>query len=331
MMHIVCAYPWVLPWVAAVTLSTALYVWRFKKKIRYRYALAHVIKASQAGTPVPARHVLFLLRLCGLAVLAFLIARPQWLDTRRTVNVQGIDIMLALDASGSMELFDDLKDRTPRIEAAKREALDFIAKRTNDPIGVVLFAAHALSKLPLTLDKQLLATTIRELNLGDIDPDGTLLYTGVATAINRLRHSTARSKIIVLLTDGVPSENDPVDADMVVQLAREFGIKIYTLGIGRAEEAYRYDPFGRVVAAPSSIDVALLKRLAEQTGGCFYRAYTPADLKKAYAAIDALERTEINATLFQHYQEAFGVFILCALLALIMELVLRLFVWKGLL
>ena len=331
MMYAVCAYPWILPWVAGITLGTALYVWRFKKKVRYHYALAHLLKSQNMAYALPARSLLFFLRLCGLGLLAFLIARPQWLDTRRNMHVQGIDIMLALDASGSMELFDDLKDRTPRIEAAKHEALAFITKRTNDPIGIVLFAAHALSKLPLTLDKQLLATTIRELNLGDIDPDGTLLFTGIATAINRLRHSTARSKIIVVLTDGVPSENDPIDAEMVMQLAREFGIKIYTLGVGRAEEAYRYDQFGRVVAAPSSIDVALLKKLAEQTGGCFYRAHTPAELKKAYAAIDALERTEINTTLFQQYQEAFGLFVFFALIALMGELVLRLFVWKGLL
>jgi len=330
MMPLVFAYPWVLPWVCGATMLGALGVLLIKRTLRYRYALSSFLKMHKATARIPVRHVLFFLRFTSLLILALLIARPQFLDSQRDISVRGVDIVLALDVSGSMELFDDLKDRTTRIEAAKREALDFIAKRTNDSIGIVLFAAQALSKIPLTLDKTLLTSTVHDMRLGDLDPNDTLLFTGLATAINRLRHSTAKSKIIVLLTDGLPSPNDPLDAATVIALAREFGIKIYTLGVGRADTAYTYDPFGRVQQVSSQIDGAMLKKIAEETGGHAYRVYTPADLKKAYAAIDALERTEIKTTIFQQYHEAFIWFIWWAVALLCGELVLRIFVWGGL-
>jgi len=329
-MSFLFAYVWVLPWLCGATVCVALYVAFAKRAVVYRYALTRRLKQERLSVALPIRKILFILRFVTLMVLALLVARPQWLDSGRNINVKGIDIMLALDVSGSMELFDDLKDRTPRIEAAKKEALDFVAKRTNDPIGVVLFAAQALSKLPLTLDKPMLISTIKELALGEIDASDTLLFTGLATAINRLRYSTAVTKIIVLLTDGVPSENDPISVDTVIGIAQEFGIKIYTLGVGRAERAYTYDQFGRVAQVPSQIDSALLQKIAHRTGGNYYRVYTPADLKNAYASIDKLERTDIKTTLFHNYYEAFSWFIGIVLLCFFAELFLRMIVLRGL-
>ena len=329
-MNFVCAYSWLLPWLFGATVLVALYVGLMKKTVTYRYALTHLIKQQNLGVGLPARKFLYGCRFISVLVLAFLVCRPQWLDSSRHINVKGVDIILALDVSGSMELFDDLKDRTPRIEAAKREALDFVAKRTNDPIGIVLFGAQALSKLPLTLDKPMLLNTIKDLALGEIDPNDTLLFTGLATAINRLRHSTATSKIVVLLTDGVPSENDPISVDTIIGIAKEFGIKIYTLGVGRADSAYTYDQFSRVAQVPSQIDSALLKKIAESTGGHAYRVYTPADLKAAYASIDALEKTDIKTTLFHNYYEAFSAFIWLLLLAFFGELFLKMIILKGL-
>ncbi len=330
MMNLVFAYAWILPWVCGITVLGGMYVLWIKKKIRYRYALATVIKQQHAGLKMPVRQILFILRFGALLILALLVARPQWLDTQRDMHIKGIDIVLAIDVSGSMELFDDLKDRTSRIDAAKKEALSFIAKRTNDPIGIVLFASQALSKIPLTLDKPLLLNTVKEIELGDIDPNDTLLFTGLATAINRLRSSTAKSKIIVLLTDGVPSTNDPIDADTVISLAQEFGIKIYTLGVGRANTAYAYDQFGRVAQVPSEVDTVMLKKLAAGTSGHHYRVHTPEELRNAYATIDKLEQTEIKTTLFQQYHEAFSWFAWFALLCVVIELALRMFVWRGL-
>ncbi len=329
-MTFVFAYSWLLPWLCGSSLAIALYVAFIKRSIVYRYALTRRVKQQQLGVGLPIRKMLFVLRAITIFVLALLIARPQWLDSGRNIQVKGIDIVLALDVSGSMELFDDLKDRTPRIEAAKREALDFVIRRTNDPIGIVLFAAQAFSKVPLTLDKPLLIDTIKELSLGEIDTSDTLLFTGLATAINRLRYSTATSKIIVLLTDGVPSDNDPISVDTVISIAQEFGIKIYTLGVGRADRAYTYDQFGRVAQVPSQIDSALLQKIAAATGGHSYRVYTPADLKNAYASIDTLERTEIKTTLFHNYYEAFSWFMWIVLIVFFLELFLRMIVLKGL-
>jgi Ca-activated chloride channel family protein len=330
MMNFICAYPWVLPWLLAVTVFAAVYTGWLKKHVVYRYGLAQFLFQQQAVMRTPVRSILYTLRFISLIVLAILVARPQWLDIERSLNVKGIDIILALDVSGSMELFDDLKDRTPRIEAAKREALDFIVKRTNDPIGIVLFAAQALSKIPATLDKTILKSTINDLSLGDIDPNDTLLCTGLATAVNRLRDSTAISKVIVLLTDGVPSPNDPIDADTVIGLAKEFNIKIYTLGVGRADVAYTYDQFHRVAQVPSQIDSALLQKIAHSTGGQSYRVYTPADLKKAYESIDALEKTDIKTTLFHTYHELFHWFVWIMMFVVLLELFLRMVLWRGL-
>jgi Ca-activated chloride channel family protein len=330
MMQFICAYPWVLPWLLAVTVVGAIYTAWFKTRVVYRYALTQFLVQHNHAMRMPVRPLLYLLRFISLLVLALLVARPQWLDIERSLQVKGIDIILALDVSGSMELFDDLKDRTPRIEAAKREALDFIAKRTNDPIGIVLFAAQALSKLPATLDKTILRSTVQDLVLGDVDPNDTLLFTGLASAINRLRDSTATSKVIVLLTDGVPSANDPIDVETVITLAKEFNIKIYTLGVGRADVAYAYDQFHRVVQVPSSIDSALLAKIAQSTGGQSYRVYTPADLKKAYESIDALEKTDINTTLFHNYHELFHWFIWIVVCSVFLEFFLRMLLWRGL-
>lgn len=324
------AYPWLLPSLFGGLAITVLITFFLKRQVRYRYALATTLKNAGHAVRLPARHILFVIRLVMLAILAVLVARPQWLDSQQNVNVKGIDIMLTLDISGSMEFFDDLHDRTPRIEAARKEALDFIERRTNDPIGVVLFGAQALSKVPLTLDKQLLKEVVREVQIGDVDPDGTMMMTALASAISRLRDSTAKSKVVVLLTDGVPSADEKMTDTTVIDLAQQFGIKIYTLGVGRADEAYGYDAFGNIGRVPSQIDDALLRKLATQSGGKYYRIYSPADLKTAYDNIDRLEKTEYNTTLFQNRIEAFAWFIWWVVLLFALELFLRMVWWRGL-
>lgn len=324
------AYSWIIPWLLGALGVIALCAFFLKRRVRYRYALAGTLQQVGQTVRLPVRQILYLLRMTTLVILAFLVARPQWLDSEHSVNVKGVDMVLTLDVSGSMELFDDLADRTPRIEAAKKEALDFIAKRTNDPIGIVLFGAQALSKVPLTLDKHLLTSVIRDVAIGDVDPDGTVMLTALGTAINRLRESQSKSKVVVLLTDGMPSEHDALDADTIIQLAKEFKIKIYTLGVGQSDVAYTTDAWGRTVQVPSEVDVSLLKRLAKESGGQYYRVYTPSDLKKAYESIDTLERTEYNTTLFQNFYEAFAWFVWWAVLLLGIELFLKMIWWRGL-
>jgi Ca-activated chloride channel family protein len=331
MEHLTFAYSFLFPWLAGAGVVAAGAAFFMRRRMRYRYALASEVGRSGMAMRIPARQILYLLRLCSLLILGLLVARPQWVDTQRQTIINGVDMVLTLDISGSMQLFDDPKHPVQRIESMRAEALDFIAKRTDDPIGIVIFGAQALSKVPLTLDKTLLNSVVRDLEIGDVDSSDTLLLTAVATAINRLRTSQAQSKVIVLLTDGVPSERDPIEADVVIQLAQEFGIKIYTLGVGGDQVAYTYDNWGRLAQVPSQVATELLEQLAKETGGKHFRVKTPSDLKRAYSAIDALEKTEITTPLFQKYYEAYASFIWWFLALFALELFLRLFLWWGLL
>ena len=324
------AYPWVASYLLPVFVVAAIAAFFLKRRVRYHYALASTLKQAGHSVRLPVRQMMFLLRAMMLLLLTLLVARPQWLNREQSVQVHGVDMVLTMDISGSMEFFDDLHDRTTRLQAARREALDFIDKRPNDPIGIVLFGAQALSKVPLTLDKQLLKQVVRDVAIGDVDPDGTVLLTALATAINRLRESASKSKVIVLLTDGMPSENDPITDTMVIDLAKQFDIKIYTLGVGSANVAYGTDPWGRTMQVASQIDTELLRKIASQTGGKYYRVYKPADLKAAYADIDRLEKTEIDTTLFQHRTEAFTWFVWWVVLLFALELFLKMVLWRGL-
>ena len=322
------AYTWVWYWLVPILCAAAIWVAVVRRRLRYRYALAGYIAEKGQAVRLPVRHILFVLRFLSLALLTLLIARPQWLDTTSSVNIKGVDIVLTIDMSGSMRAFDDLKDRTTRIEAAKREALDFIEKRPNDPIALVLFGAEAFSKVPLTLDKTLLTDVVKDLTLGDVNPDGTAMMTALATSINRLRDSDAKSKVIVLLTDGMPTDDD-ITPETVIGLAKQFGIKIYTLGVGN-NSTYDYDMFGHVIQGQTRIDEKMLKSVAHETGGHFFRVYTPKDLKKAYRKIDALEKTEYNTTMYHNYYEAFATFIWWLIALFLLELFLRSIVWRGL-
>lgn len=322
------AYPFLLWWLFPVLIGVALYVLLFKRQTRYRYAMVHTLIAKKQVVQLPVKTILYLLNLCALTLLTLLIARPQWIDSSSSTMVHGVDIVLALDVSGSMECFDDMRDQTTRIEAAKREALDFIKRRTDDPIGIVLFGKDALSKVPLTLDKALLQDVVSHVEIGDVDPSGTAMMTGLGTAINRLRASKSTSKVIVLLTDGVPQE-DQIRPDVIIDVARQFGIKIYTLGVGREGVAYTKNIYGFVQQVASDLDEPLLRRLADETGGHFFRVQTPRDLKQAYQKIDALEKTKIETALYHRHYEAFAWFIWWFLLLFCAGIILRSLIWRG--
>jgi len=244
------------------------------------------------------------------------------------MQVEGIDIVLTLDVSGSMQIFDDLRDRRQRIQVAKDEAVRFIEKRIDDPIGVVIFARDSISRCPLTLDKNILRQVVGELELGYINPDGTSLGTGLATAVNRLRKSKAKSKIIILLTDGEPTP-EKVSPESAIDLAKQFGIKVYTIGIGNEKGGYIQHPFLGVHEVGISLNTQLLKKIANETGGMFFRASNPKQLREIYNKIDALEKTEYQTDIFHKFYEAFLSFIWVVLLLLGLELFLRLFIWRG--
>ncbi|MBM3887046.1 VWA domain-containing protein, partial [Candidatus Dependentiae bacterium] len=211
-----------------------------------------------------------------------------------------------------------------------KEAIRFVEKRTSDPIGLVLFGADAISRCPLTLDKAVLKDIIGSVELGIIDPNATALGTGLAVAVNRLKNSKAKSRVIVLLTDGVPSpEAERIDPVHAIDLAKQLGIKVYTVGIGgESGMSYVQTHFG-VQSQHMLLNVTLLEKIAKETGGQFFRAKNPADMRAIYDKIDKLEKTEIETSLFNNYYEAFLHFIWLVFLLIALEYGLRLFVWRG--
>ena len=200
-----------------------------RKKIKYRYAFGSMFKRESLVTSHPHKKIFWVLRCATLIVLAILIAKPQIVDSRSNVQVDGIDIVLVLDASGSMELTDLENDQRSRFEIAKEEAIGFAQKRDNDGIGLVIFAHDAISRCPITSDKRIICNMIRESKNRDINSDTTLLATAMITAANRLKHSRSKSKVMILLTDGEPSPHD-TNPDTAIEIAKKLGIKVYTIG-----------------------------------------------------------------------------------------------------
>lgn len=275
------------------------------------------------------KQILFLLRGISLVGLIFLIARPQWADETSKLNVDGVDIVLAIDVSGSMQYIDDLSDRIPRIDTAKREAIRFIEKRINDPIGLVVFGKEVLSRCPLTMDKSVLKELVGETKIGDIDPDGTWLGTGLAMAVNRLRNSKAKSKIIILLTDGEPTPPEKIEPEAAIDVAKQLNIKVYTIGIGSEKGGYAYHPLFGLQQTPYTLNAKLLQTIATQTGGQFFKASNAKEMREIYDKIDALEKTKIESEIFHNYYEAFLTFIWIILALLGLEFLLRFFIWRG--
>lgn len=317
MIHV--AYPWILYGGGFIFLAAVW--WRFTRYrgVVYRYPLAYELAAHGKGASVK-KYAASILRALALFCLLLLAARIQLPHAQSPVAVQGIDIVMALDVSGSMNAVDDLKDGRSRLEVAKDEAINFVKKRHHDQIGLVLFARDCLSRCPLTLDKKILTSLLDEVEIGIIDQNGTFLSTGIAVAVNRLKNSRAQSKIIIALTDGAPSEGD-LAPEAAIELAKKFGIKIYTIGIGADEPMY----IGFGMAPP--LNKRLLQSIAQATGGKFFEAKKPQDMQHIYQEINRLEKTAIDAEIFTRYREYFMPIALAAFLALCAELMLATFVW----
>lgn len=246
------------------------------------------------------KHLNFMLLLIGIALLITALARPhddKDIEEYKKKNIEGIDIVLAMDASGSM-LAEDFKPN--RLEAAKEVALNFIEERPSDRIGLVLYEGEAYTKVPLTTDHQLLVDAFSDVETGMVAP-GTAIGVGLVTAINRLAESKAKSKVIILLTDGVNNSGD-VDPITAAQIAKEYGIRVYTIGIGQEGEApYPMNsPFGVVMQKiPVEIDEELLTEIAEITGTKYFRAKDQDELERIYDEIDALEKSKVRVLEFK--------------------------------
>ncbi len=266
-------------------------------------------------------HSLFLLRILALALLIIVLARPQSSTSSKDVTIEGIDIVMAMDISGSM-LAQDFKPN--RLEASKEVASEFINSRPNDRVGLVIFSGETFTQCPLTTDHAVLRNLFKDVKSGMIE-DGTALGDGLATAVNRLRKSDAISKVIILLTDGVNNMGaiDPVSA---AEIAKLYGIRIYTIGVGsRGLAPYPVQtPFGvQYQNVEVKIDEKLLQRVAAMTDGLYFRATNKKSLEDIYKEIDKLEKSKIDVTEFSKKHEEFLPIAILALILLLAEALLR--------
>lgn len=267
------------------------------------------------------RHVPFALRMLGIALLIIALARPQTTSSGENIYTEGIDIAMLLDVSTSMLA----EDFTPnRVSAAKAVAQDFIDGRTHDRIGLVIFAGQSFTQCPMTLDYRVLKSQLRQVKPGVVE-DGTAIGMAIAQGVNRLKDSKVKSKVMILLTDGVNNrgEIDPITA---AQIAQTFGIRIYTIGVGTIGEApYPVQtPFGiRYQNIPVEVDEKTLQAIATMTDGKYFRATNNRTLKEIYNEIDKLEKTRVEVRAYRSYAELYYVWAGLGLLVLLTEFVLR--------
>lgn len=295
----------------------------------YVYPLLHVIVQRGLQASSLCTKFFFWIRLISLALMVFLLGKPQYVDSTSQVTVEGIDIVLALDMSGSMCLMDDLSDTRSRLQVAKQEALNFVDQRKNDAIGLVLFGRYALARCPVTLDKSIIKEMIHNLEIGQPSKDmeqATMLSQGLITAVRRLQSSKSKSKVIVLLTDGAPSPGD-IDPEDAIQVAKELGIKVYTIGIGGEQGGYIHDVVLGMQQTTTPLNKTLLAKIAQETGGQFFEAKKPKDLKQICQIIDTLEKQSYQTSVYQKFHDYFIPIVWLIMALILTELLMATWVW----
>jgi Ca-activated chloride channel family protein len=311
-------------WYVLPALGVACIVRYFMyKQPTYMYTLAYYIDAQR-----PGKQRIFtlsaLLRLVTLLLIALLCARPQLGDVRQLITVNGIDMVVVLDVSGSMGTCDFEDDPRPRIDIAKAEAIRFVEKRVNDAIGLVIFGNDILSRCPLTMDKGMLKKIIDELCIGIIDHRGTVLAHAVVAGANRLKKAGGKSKVMILLTDGEPSDND-IPVETALEIVRALGIKVYTVGIGNDEpQLQRRSMF---MIPYNGVNKQLLTKIATSTGGCYFCARNAADMRRIYDEIDLLETTDHEMPVFTQWYDVYLPLVICILLMMLFSLMISTVVW----
>ncbi|WP_298756129.1 VWA domain-containing protein [uncultured Psychroserpens sp.] len=314
-------------------LPLAIVWYVFKRKRQTAELKISSIKGFQVGQSIlpKLRPMLFVCRLLALAFLITALARPRTSDeTTKTKTTKGIDIVMAIDVSASMLAKDLLPNR---LEALKKVAAEFIQGRPNDRIGLVEYAGESYTKTPITSDKAIVLRSLRDVKYNDIIETGTAIGMGLATSVNRLKDSKAKSKIIILLTDGV-NNSGFIDPKIASELAVEYGIKVYTVGLGTngmALSPYSMNRNGtfQYRRVQVEIDEDLLNEIADVTGGKYFRATNNKKLKEIYNEINKLEKTEIEEVKYTSYDEKYRPLILIALGFLIIEALLRLTVFRS--
>lgn len=270
---------------------------------------------------IKIRHSLFILRTLAVAFLIIALSRPQTKSSAKDINVEGIDIVLAMDISGSM-LAEDFKPN--RLEAAKEVAMDFIDGRPNDRVGLVVFSSESFTQCPLTSDHAMLKNLFNDVKSGMID-DGTAIGDGLAAAVNRLRKSTAVSKVVILLTDGI-NNTGSIDPSTAAEIAKMYNIRVYTIGVGTIGKApYPFQTaFGiQYQNVDVKIDEALLKEIAETDNGKYFRATNKKKLEEIYKEIDSLEKSKMEVLEYNQRTDIYFSLALIALILLAFEIIAK--------
>ena len=287
-------------------------------------------KGSES-TLTKLKPLLNVFRIVALCCLIIAMARPRTVDvSNRTKTTKGIDIVMAIDVSGSM-LAKDLKPN--RLEALKKVAADFVDERPNDRIGLVIYASEAYTKTPVTSDKPIILEAIKTIKYDNVLQDGTGIGMGLATAVNRLKDSKAKSKVIILLTDGVNNAGF-IEPETAADIAKQYGIKVYTIGIGTngmAMSPYAIAPNGQFLFQNMKVEIdeQLMKNIAAKTDGKYFRATSNSKLAEIYASINKLETTEIEELKFYDYDEKYRAFVWIAGFLLLAEIGLRKTVFRS--
>lgn len=316
-----------LLWLLLIVLPmVALYVWRERKgAAAVRVSSVTSLVGAPRGVRYWARHLPFVLRCVAVALLIVALARPQSTEQGSSTTTQGIDIVLTMDVSTSMLARDFRPDR---ITAARDVAARFVADRRNDRIGIVVFAGESFTQSPLTTDQGTLQTLLGQIRTGMIE-DGTAIGNGLATAVNRLRESDAKSKVVILLTDGVNNAGQ-VSPATAADIAAEYGIRVYTIGVGSQGTAPYpvQDVWGniRYVPMPVEIDEEILQEIAARTGGEYFRATDETVLSQIYDQINAMEKSRVETDEYTTYTELAGHYMLWAFALLVIEFLVR-FLW----
>jgi Ca-activated chloride channel family protein len=312
---------------AALPFAVAWYIWKRRQQTATLTVSSLNGFRAKPSVLVRLKPVLFAFRLLALSCIIVALARPRTVDVNsKNSSIRGIDIVMAMDISGSM-LAEDL--RPNRLEALKSVAAKFIDSRPNDRIGLVVYAGESYTRTPVTSDKQIVKSAIKSVNIDDVDAlaPGTGIGIGLATAINRLKDSKAKSRVIILLTDGV-NNTGQVDPRTAADIAKEFGIKVYTVGIGtngKARYPFKNPATGKVVYenVPVQIDETLLKEIANKTSGIYFRATSNSKLQSIYDQINKLETSEIKEQKFYNYNEKFRPLVWVAFGLLLAEIIAR--------
>ena len=315
-------YPYLLWLLAIPALLVVRYLWIELRERRphMRVSALDAWKAGGRSVLEILRHLPFVLRIAALVLIIVAIARPRSSSQVEKVDTEGIDILFAMDVSTSMLARDFTPDR---LSAAKDIAIEFIAQRPSDRMGIVVFAGESYTQCPLTTDRATLINLMKDVQT-DLIEDGTAIGNGLATAVARMKDSDAKSRVVILLTDGVNNMGE-IDPSMATEIAKTYGIRVYTIGVGANGTApYPVQtPWGvQLQNIPVEIDEALLKNIADGTGGRYFRATDNTKLSEIYAEIGRMEKTRTSVDSFPVYKDLFENYALAALLCLLLELLL---------